>query len=80
MQLGCPRCRHVLEFSHRPPRFCSNCGMSLNAPGSTHAVAEDRGFRKELNVHLGELLLLGLRRVDGSVARAGPSSLNFAQG
>ena len=29
MQVGCGRCGHTLEFSHTPPRFCSNCGHAL---------------------------------------------------
>jgi hypothetical protein len=34
MQLECPRCGHLLEYSQQPPRFCSNCGLPLS-----HAVA-----------------------------------------
>ena len=29
MQLTCPHCRHVVDFSDERPRFCSQCGQSL---------------------------------------------------
>jgi hypothetical protein len=29
MQLECPRCKRVLEFSSGPPAFCSFCGYEL---------------------------------------------------
>jgi eukaryotic-like serine/threonine-protein kinase len=29
MQVGCSRCGEVLEYSTRPPRFCSECGQPL---------------------------------------------------
>src|SRR5947209_4860699 len=35
MQLRCPRCDCLLEYSHQPPRFCSHCGV----PVSTAAAA-----------------------------------------
>jgi hypothetical protein len=34
MRLSCPHCAHVLEYSRTAPRFCSNCGVALNAPVS----------------------------------------------
>src|SRR5262245_48313737 len=30
MQLTCPNCRHVLDYSGERPRFCSFCGQSLS--------------------------------------------------
>jgi hypothetical protein len=30
MQLDCPRCGHALNYTDVPPRFCSNCGVSLS--------------------------------------------------
>src|SRR6516225_3475605 len=29
MQVNCPRCGQLLEYSAVPPRFCSNCGRGL---------------------------------------------------
>ena len=29
MQLTCPRCSHLLEYTSLAPRFCSNCGARL---------------------------------------------------
>src|SRR4051794_17715862 len=30
-QVACPACGQVLDYSHLPPRFCSNCGSPLRA-------------------------------------------------
>jgi uncharacterized RDD family membrane protein YckC len=29
MEISCPECRRVIEYSREPPRFCSHCGKSL---------------------------------------------------
>src|SRR5437899_2572540 len=29
MQLECPSCHHVLEFSAEPPSFCGYCGKAI---------------------------------------------------
>jgi eukaryotic-like serine/threonine-protein kinase len=43
MQVDCPRCGHLLEFSRQPPRFCSACGQPLrpSEPGATRALDPD---------------------------------------
>src|SRR5262249_31348425 len=40
MQLGCPRCGHVLEFSAQAPRFCSQGGQPLRPSGAEPAGEE----------------------------------------
>jgi hypothetical protein len=39
MQLVCPSCQSVLEFSGAPPRFCGYCGRPLGSEPKTTAVA-----------------------------------------
>src|SRR5262245_57212566 len=41
MQVGCPRCGQVLDFSHLPPRFCSNGGRPLRRAPTPSPVALD---------------------------------------
>src|SRR5688572_3231925 len=35
MEIECPDCRRVIEFSREAPRFCSHCGRSLSQAGSS---------------------------------------------
>ncbi|HZY89400.1 MAG TPA: serine/threonine-protein kinase, partial [Gemmataceae bacterium] len=39
MHVACPRCSAVLEFSNRPPAFCSQCGQPLPPPDQLATAA-----------------------------------------
>src|SRR4051812_26319481 len=45
MQVVCPACSVVLEYSRLAPRFCSNCGTPLSTttprPGPTQGLDPD---------------------------------------
>src|SRR5262249_24562130 len=43
MQAVCPSCGHLMEYSSRPPRFCSDCGPPVEPEldGRTRAVISD---------------------------------------
>ncbi len=38
MQVGCSHCGCALEFSHQPPRFCSNCGRPFSSGAEAPTV------------------------------------------
>jgi eukaryotic-like serine/threonine-protein kinase len=41
MQLTCPHCQQVLQFSGKRPAFCAYCGKSLPSPDEARTVAFD---------------------------------------
>jgi eukaryotic-like serine/threonine-protein kinase len=48
MQLTCPHCQQVLQFSGKRPAFCAYCGESLPSPAVASTVAFDgAGFLDE---------------------------------
>jgi hypothetical protein len=38
MQITCPRCQAVLEYTSRRPSFCSQCGSSLRTPDPAQTI------------------------------------------
>jgi hypothetical protein len=43
MQVSCPRCQTVLEFTDQPPSFCSRCGCRLHPPDDGTTATFDPG-------------------------------------
>src|SRR4051794_34500153 len=41
MQLTCPHCQQVLQFSGKRPAFCAYCGKALPAPSESATVGFD---------------------------------------
>jgi uncharacterized RDD family membrane protein YckC/tRNA A-37 threonylcarbamoyl transferase component Bud32 len=58
MILTCPKCQQLVEYTNRPPRFCSHCGALID-PSAT--VAYDRPPRgSDTPEHIGGYRLLKL--------------------
>src|SRR5947207_13363999 len=62
MELACPHCRHVLEYQHERPLFCSFCGRPLHngqtestqdEGAATRAPSEAAGTPTETPSHVG---------------------------